>query len=129
MSFFVGRGSRHRTFARLALAGVSLIACTDAVQAQAPVTKTAQRAFSVPAGSLEAGILKLGQQADLRLLYPSTLTNGKQTKGVSGTIATEAAVASLLDGTGLRDRIVGENPSWDNRTKTVVVTDARDRAI
>lgn len=27
------------------------------------------------------------------------------------------------------DRIVGEHPSWDKRTKSVVVTDARDRSI
>src|SRR5690349_11294511 len=107
MRILQGRGSRRRSFACLALASVSFIACASAVQAQAtaaPSAITASKAISVPAGSLETGILKLGRQADLRLLYPSALTSGKVTKGVEGRLATEAAVAQLLDGTGLRFR-------------------------
>ncbi|QHG72700.1 TonB-dependent siderophore receptor (plasmid) [Ensifer adhaerens] len=124
MRILQGRGSRRRSFACLALASVSFIACASAVQAQAtaaPSAITASKAISVPAGSLETGILKLGRQADLRLLYPSALTSGKVTKGVEGRLATEAAVAQLLDGTGLRFRIVSAT--------TVQIFDPADATI
>lgn len=123
MSIFQGGGSQRRSILRLAFASASFIACVAAGQAQttAQAVIAAPRTISVPAGSLEAGILKLGQQADLRLLYPSALTSGKVTKGVNGTLATDAAVAALLEGTGLRHRFVGRG--------TVQIFDPADAMI
>ena len=75
----------------------------QAVQAGALVT------VAVPAGPLEAGVLALGRQANLRMLYPSALTAGRRTGGVSGRLAPQEAVARLLAGTGLRATFSGAN--------------------
>lgn len=64
---------------------------------------------SVPAGSLESGLLNLGRQANLRMLYPSNLTAGKRTAGVSGQVNPQQAVTQLLAGTGLRASFTGRN--------------------
>lgn len=95
------------------LAGISLLGCATALQAQAvpasslvpassPVPITAARTtITVPAGPLETGLLSLARQASLRLLYPSSLTVGRGTPGVSGRLPPDQAVARLLEGTGL----------------------------
>lgn len=56
---------------------------------------------SVPAGALESGLLALGKQAGLKLVYASELTAGKQTSGASGSLSPQAAVEQILSGTGL----------------------------
>jgi iron complex outermembrane receptor protein len=106
MEFVVDRmAGRHRALLAV-LAGVSLIACSTALQAQAPATQRAAAAVnvSVPAGSLESGMLSVGRQ-----LYPSSLTRGKRTPGVSGALSPAAAVSALLAGTGLGHRFTGAN--------------------
>jgi hemoglobin/transferrin/lactoferrin receptor protein len=98
--------------AGVALAGISLIACTAALRAQdagarPPAAASAGVEVSVPAGSLERGVLALGRQINLRLLYPSRLTAGRSTAGVSGRMTPNQAVARLLAGTGLQYRFIG----------------------
>jgi hypothetical protein len=39
---------------------------------------------SVPPGSLDQGLAALGRQTNLKLVYPSALTAGKNTVGVAG---------------------------------------------
>ncbi|MEP9378340.1 TonB-dependent receptor [Aquabacter sp. CN5-332] len=106
-------GRRGRTgLSGAALAGLSLLSSTTLVLAQAapqvPAAATSA-SLSVPAGPLENGILSLGRQANLRLLYPSTLTAGKQTQGVSGRMSAQDAVTRLLDGTGLSFNFTAAN--------------------
>lgn len=93
------------------LAGVSLLACVTALQAQErpPAAATARAVIAVPPGPLESGLLSLGRQANLRLLYPSALTAGRRTPGVNGQLAPDQAVARLLEGTGLRYSFTGAN--------------------
>jgi len=106
---------RTSRIAHAALAGISLLACSTALKAQtsglqaAPNVSSAALNVSVPAGPLEGGLLSLGRQLNLRLLYPSALTAGKQTSGVSGRLAPHEAVARLLAGTGLRYTFTGAN--------------------
>src|SRR5690606_35754993 len=64
---------------------------------------------SVPAGALEGGLLTLGKQAGLKLVYASALTAGKQTGGVSGSLTPQAAIDQLLAGTGLSYSFTGAN--------------------
>lgn len=64
---------------------------------------------SVPAGSLESGLLALGRQANLKLVYASALTAGRQTGGVSGQFSRQSAVAQVLAGTGLSYSFTGAN--------------------
>jgi iron complex outermembrane receptor protein len=100
----IGKG-RLRDLALAATASVSLLAMTAVAQAQLPaVTSTSQAKIkvSVPAGSLEKGLLLLGRQTGVRLLYPSTLTADRTTQGLSGEMDAPQAVAALLAGTGLQ---------------------------
>lgn len=71
--------------------------------------------LSVAAGALENGLLSLARQAKLRLLYPSSLTVGKQTAGINGSYSAQDAVGQLLAGTGLTFAFTGSN--------TVTITD------
>ncbi|WP_412772083.1 TonB-dependent siderophore receptor [Nitrobacter sp.] len=97
-------GSR---IAKVALAGVSLASINTTLHAQTadPQTAAVQSAgtvnVSVPAGSLESGLLGLGRQTNLRMVYRSNLTAGKRTAGVSGQMTPPQAVRQLLAGTGL----------------------------
>lgn len=65
--------------------------------------------LSVPAGPLESAILTLGRQANLRMLYPSSITKGKTTAGVRGNLGVSAAVTQLLAGSGLSFTVTGAN--------------------
>jgi iron complex outermembrane recepter protein len=56
---------------------------------------------SVPAGSLDQGLAALGRQTNLKLVYPSALTAGKNTVGVAGRMPAKDAVRRLLAQTGL----------------------------
>lgn len=104
----MGRSAGRYRAAFAVLAGVSLLACSTALQAQAPALPRAASGASVfvPAGSLESGLLSLGRQLNLRMLYPSALTRGKTTAGVSGA-SSPAAVSTLLVGTGLSHSFTG----------------------
>jgi iron complex outermembrane recepter protein len=110
------RGTRRIAgrVAKVALAGVSLLACATALHAQAVNAQPAAATsgvvnVSVPAGSLESGLLSLGRQTNLRMLYPSNLTSGKRTGGVSGQLTPQQAVTQLLAGTGLRAAFTSAN--------------------
>lgn len=95
---------------RAGLVGLTLLAWNGAGAAQEAHNSSAGRAnVSVPAGSLEAGLLSLGRQANLRLLYPSELTRGKRTAGVGGLLKQSEAIARLLAGTGLQYTFTGAN--------------------
>ncbi|GGF58249.1 TonB dependent/Ligand-Gated channel TonB [Azorhizobium oxalatiphilum] len=98
----VARKRERSTVAGAALAGLSLLSAPVLAQAQTtPAAVPASLSLSIPAGPLESGILNLGRQANLRMLYPSSLTTGKQTRGLSGQMTSQQAVGRLLEGTGL----------------------------
>src|SRR6478736_888213 len=78
----------------------------------APTTTTSVRAedghgatrltiVSVPAGSLQQGLVALGQQTNLKLVYPHALAASKKTAGVAGRMTAKDAVKRLLAQTGL----------------------------
>ncbi|WP_158282732.1 TonB-dependent receptor [Aminobacter sp. AP02] len=58
---------------------------------------------------MENGLLSLARQANLHLLYPSSLTAQKQTSGLNGSFSSREAVARLLAGTGLTYSFSGAN--------------------
>ena len=114
MTFESERGKAGGRIAAAALAGVSLLAFNTAFAQPADVQSATARPagsvnVSVPAGSLESGLLSLGRQTNLRMLYPSNLTTGKRTAGVSGQMSPQQAVTQLLAGTGLRASFTGRN--------------------
>ncbi len=68
----------------------------DAAQGQAQV-----KSFNVPAQSAVTAIPELARQADVQILVGDADVRGKRTRAVTGTMAIEAALRMLLDGTGL----------------------------
>ncbi|TDR95065.1 hemoglobin/transferrin/lactoferrin receptor protein [Enterovirga rhinocerotis] len=113
MAVGVTRRRARSRLARLALTGVSVFAFNAVLHPQTAdaqgVVTAASVTVAVPAGSLEGGLLALGRQANLRMLYPSSLTSGKRTAGVSGRMTTRQAVTQLLAGTGLHAAFTGTN--------------------
>ncbi|GLQ10676.1 TonB-dependent heme/hemoglobin receptor family protein [Devosia yakushimensis] len=63
--------------------------------------------YSVPAGSLARALNFFADQAGLTLLYPSAVTAGRSTAGLSGSFGQQEALRRLLSGTGLSYRFTG----------------------
>ncbi|WP_445682715.1 TonB-dependent siderophore receptor [Radicibacter daui] len=77
-----------------------MTALTTALATPPAEAQTAPR-LSIPQGSLEEALLALGRQANLHILYPSNLTEGKQVAALSGTMSVKTALDHLLAGSGL----------------------------
>ncbi|WP_020484258.1 TonB-dependent siderophore receptor [Methylomonas sp. MK1] len=69
------------------------------------VAESASRAFSIPAGSLSTALNRLAESGGLQLVYDTAITEGLQSKGLSGNYTPEAALQHLLGGSGLSYRI------------------------
>lgn len=65
--------------------------------------------FTVPAGKLSSALGSLAEQADLQLVYDGNLVKGLKSSGLTGTLAPQAALAKLLEGTGLVFRFTARN--------------------
>src|SRR6185312_14614088 len=64
------------------------------------------RRFDIPAEPLGAALDEFARQADVTLLFSSTLVAQARTAGVHGELAVTAALVRLLGGTGLEFRQV-----------------------
>lgn len=64
----------------------------------------APRAYAIAAGSLEQALQDFASQSGQRVLYPSQLVAGRRSPGVSGDFSSEAALRTLLSGSGLEFR-------------------------
>jgi iron complex outermembrane receptor protein len=109
------RGVACGRLAGLILASVSLLALGfGPAQAQATpraVPKQAGAApdavaLSIPDGPLEPALVRFTEQAKLKLVYGTDLTQALTTPGLEGTFPPLEALGRLLDGTGLSYRRV-----------------------
>ncbi len=73
--------------------------------------------YRIPAGPLDAAIMRFGDDAGLQMLYPADVVRGLRSAGLSGSFTADAALARLLAGTGLLYSFTGVN--------TVTITDPR----
>lgn len=73
------------------------LAAAPAAHAQAPAT----RSFDVPAGSLGAGLARLGRQAGVVVTADAALVRGQTTTGLRGHYTVEQALDRLLGDAGL----------------------------
>jgi hypothetical protein len=69
----------------------------------------ASRHFDIPAEPLGAALNEFARQANVTLLFSSTLVTQARTGGVSGDLPVTAALARLLGGTGLGFRQVSQS--------------------
>ncbi len=93
-----------------------ILATAPPVLAQG-VTPTVQ--FRVPAGPLQTALPLFASQSGEQILYSTELVVGRQSPGVMGALRTDAALAALLQGTGLNAR--------RSRPNTLVVFDPATR--
>ena len=97
--------------------GVLMLAAATPVIAQ---TQTAAVRFRVPAGPLQTALPLFAAQSGEQILYSTDLVAGRQSPGVTGSLNTDRALTTLLEGTGLRARRTSPN--------TLVVFDPSTRA-
>ncbi|MHC9085958.1 TonB-dependent receptor domain-containing protein [Luteimonas sp. RIT-PG2_3] len=74
------------------------LACSISLAAWAQDARTRQ--VSVPGGDLAGALDALRQQVGGQILYRADQMKGVRTRGVSGELSSEAALATLLEGTG-----------------------------
>ncbi|MCG2840264.1 TonB-dependent receptor [Sandaracinobacter sp. RS1-74] len=74
--------------------------------ALAQSSQTEARPFDIPAQPLATALQRFMQQSGLQLSYPSDLTAGVSSRGVSGSMPAVEAIGQLLAGTGLTYRFV-----------------------
>ncbi len=67
------------------------------------------RHFDIPAEPLGTALDEFARQANVTLLFSSTLVAQVHTRGVSGSLAVTAALGQLLGGTGLEFRQVSQS--------------------
>jgi hypothetical protein len=76
------------------------VACPRAQAAEAP------RRFDIPAEPVDVALNEFARQADVTLLFSSTLVASVRTPGVHGNLTVTSALGALLGGTGLSFRQV-----------------------
>ncbi|MCL2891675.1 TonB-dependent receptor [Brenneria sp. MC1SB4.1] len=87
------------------LGGASL--ATGVMQQDAWAQTAQQTAFNIPAGPLAGALAEFGRQSGRQVTYDPGVAAGKRSPGISGTVAPEAALARLLEGSGLSYRPIG----------------------
>ncbi|RVU15670.1 TonB-dependent receptor [Methylobacterium oryzihabitans] len=103
--------------AGMALAGASLLAMMPAAaQDHAAQDRAAPRAasgagadtvaLSIPNGRLEPALVRFTEQARVKLVYPTDMTDALTTTGVEGEFPPLEALGRILEGTGLTYRPV-----------------------
>lgn len=93
----------------LGLAGASTVAEAKSSRRATELAQAGMRNFSIPPQSLASGLPAFGQQAGLQVSADAGIVAGLTTRGVTGTMPAESALATLLAGTGLTYRPVGSN--------------------
>jgi iron complex outermembrane receptor protein len=96
--------------------GVSLVALAATLFAAPSIAQDAQggaqeaqaqRRYDIPAGDLGAALRTFGEQSDANVLVDPALVQGKQSAGLHGVLSRDAALAALLQGSGLGYHLEG----------------------
>lgn len=131
----------HRALPRLSLLALAVAQLTLAPALAAEPASAANtavhRSYDIPAGPLEAALNRFGREAGITLSFPTSLTEGLRSPGLHGSHGTDAALARLLQGTGLAatargdgSHVLYELPAVDGETALapVTVTAGADRS-
>lgn len=78
----------------------SVCIVVSAIPAQAQ-----ERLFNIPAGSLKAALDAFSRQAGIPIIYQGDQMQGVRSRGFSGKTSPQAALQSVIRGTGFRIRI------------------------
>lgn len=99
----------HPALITLLLAGTALasLAHPQEARAQSPSPLAVGASVNIPAQPLSAALIAFSRQTRIEIVAPSTVTAGKRSAAVSGTLPPLAALQRLLAGTGLTYRFTG----------------------
>lgn len=111
-----------RAVAVLACGAALLTVPVDGVFAQAQPAAVTQN-YGIPAGPLGPALQALADTARTSLTFSAEQTEGRTTKGVSGSLTPQAALEQLLEGTGLQ---ADPQPGGGYVLRTVAATAAAD---
>ncbi|MBN7798787.1 TonB-dependent receptor domain-containing protein [Parahaliea mediterranea] len=81
------------------LAGLLAVGAAPPASAQSPVHD-----FNIPSGSLSRALLAFSAQADVTLMAPDQLVDGKSVSALRGEMSSDQALEELLRGSGLQYR-------------------------
>jgi iron complex outermembrane recepter protein len=105
--------------AMLVCAMLATLAAVTAAEPAAAAVESTRQSTSIPAEPLATALKTLARQRGFQVLYRSELVKALRTRGVSGSLTVDEALAGLLQGTGLTYRFV------DPRTVTIVRAEIR----
>ncbi len=88
-------------------AGMATLAVSNVHAQENREQQVVTREYNVPAGPLGTALLAFGQQAGIQFTVDITVTKGKRTAGIRGSMNAEQALGALLGGTGLTYRFTG----------------------
>lgn len=90
---------------------------------------TRQTSFNIPAGSLSAALMQIGQQASVRLSVNAKNIKGIRIAGFKAVMATQDALDMLLDGTGLIYEIDPSGIIIISRFQDAISADSDDASL
>lgn len=102
----VNRGVVARSLLAAVL-GTAAVAGSGIAPAMAQAAQT--RSFAIPAQSLVSALARFTETSGVQFFFDAAIARNIQSPGVSGSLTPEAALARLLDGTGLTYRFT--NPT------------------
>ncbi|MEC9412741.1 MAG: TonB-dependent receptor [Pseudomonadota bacterium] len=85
----------------LIVSGFIVATSTTDVLADTSTTQATQH-YSIPAGPLSKALTQFSARAGIYLVGATELAKGKQSQGLNATMTVDAALATLLQGTGLK---------------------------
>ncbi|GGF74695.1 TonB-dependent receptor [Azorhizobium oxalatiphilum] len=111
MTTHAGRTANQSARLRIALLAGSMLALSTppALAQSAAPARIVQQSVSIPAGPLTTALNRLAAQTGIEILFDATLTSGRMTAGVSGTLTPAQALDALLAGSGITARFAGSN--------------------
>ncbi len=89
--------------------GAATLAVPPVQAADVPVTAPARKTYSLPPAALEDSLNRFAREAGVLLSFDPALTQGINTKELTGSYSTEEGFAALLAGTGLTYRFTDNN--------------------
>lgn len=92
-------------------------AMTSTAEAEGP------RNFDIAPQALGAALNRFSEIVDMQLSYPAELAEGVSSPGVSGAYTPEQALEKLLDGSGLKPRVTGNETITIERSGVSLSTD------
>ncbi len=101
---------------RIAVTAAAVCLSIAGVCAAAESQASIRKPTNIPEQSLDAALQLLAKERDLQMIYSYEVVGERRTRGVSGQLTFDEALASLLSGTGLTYRYL------DEKTITILST-------